>query len=102
VQGKFNVVANSVSRISESPPTELYMGIEEDEDSDLVALNVVVTVSRPMLSNSTVSDLLRAYKADKAIRKDFKNPEVERFEKSLELIYERENKPCFSLELSQI
>jgi hypothetical protein len=34
-----------------------------------------------------VSDLLRAYKADKAIRKDFENPEVGRFEKSLDGIF---------------
>jgi RNase H-like domain found in reverse transcriptase len=71
VQGKFNVVADALSRINESPSTALYMGIEEDEDSDVVALNVVGTVSRPMLSKSMVSDLLRAYKADKAISKDF-------------------------------
>jgi hypothetical protein len=34
-----------------------------------------------MLSTSMVSDLLRAYKADKAICNDFDNPEVGRFEK---------------------
>jgi hypothetical protein len=55
------------------------MGSEDDEDSDVVALNVVGTVSMPMLSKSMVSDLLRAYKADKAISKDFENPEVGRF-----------------------
>jgi hypothetical protein len=49
----------------------LYVGSEDDEDSDVVALHVVGTVSRPMLSKSMVSDLLRAYKADKAISKDF-------------------------------
>jgi hypothetical protein len=43
------------------------MGSEDDEDSDVVALNVVEKVSRPMLSKSMVSDLLGAYKADKAI-----------------------------------
>jgi hypothetical protein len=60
------------------------MRSEDDEDSDVVALNVVGTVIRPMLSNSMLSDLLRAYKADKAIIKDFENPEEERFEKSLD------------------
>jgi hypothetical protein len=44
-------------------------GSEEEEDSIVVALNVVVTVSRPMLSKSIVTDALRAYKADKEIRK---------------------------------
>jgi hypothetical protein len=34
---------------------------------------MVGTVSRPMLRKSMVSDLLRAYKADKAISKDFEN-----------------------------
>ena len=88
VQGIFNVVADALSRINESPSTELYMGSEDDEDSEVVALNMVGTVSRPMLSKSMVSDLLRAYKADKETRKDFENPEVGRFEKSLDgLLY---------------
>jgi hypothetical protein len=52
------------------------VGSKEYEDSDVVALNVMGTVSRPMLSKSMVSDLLRAYKADKAISKDFKNSEL--------------------------
>jgi hypothetical protein len=91
-QGKFNVVAGSLSRINESPSTALYMGSEDDEDSDVVALNVVGTVSRPMLSKSMVSDLLRADMADKAISKDFENPEVGRFEKSLDgIMYAVEN-----------
>ena len=39
-----------------------------------------------------VSDLLKAYKADKETRKDFENPEVGRFEKSLDgLLYEVDN-----------
>jgi hypothetical protein len=71
VQFKFNVVADALSRINESPSTALYMGSEADEDSDVVALNVVGTVSRPILSKSMVSDLLMAYKADKYISKDF-------------------------------
>jgi RNase H-like domain found in reverse transcriptase len=71
VQGKFNVVADALSRINESPSTALYMGSEDDEDSDVVELNVVGTVSRPMLSKSLVSYLLREYKVDKAISKDF-------------------------------
>jgi hypothetical protein len=40
-----------------------------------------------MLNKSMVSDLLRTYKADKAIRKYFENPEVGRFEKSLDVIF---------------
>jgi Integrase zinc binding domain/Chromo (CHRromatin Organisation MOdifier) domain len=53
---------------------------------------VVGMVSRPMLSKSMVSDFLRAYKADKAISKDFENPEVGRFEKSLDgILYAVEN-----------
>jgi hypothetical protein len=92
VQGKFNFVADALSRINESPSTALYMGSEDDEDSDVVALNAVGTVSGPMLSKSMVSDLLRAYKADKDISKGFKNSEVGRFEKSLDgILYAVEN-----------
>jgi hypothetical protein len=92
VQGKFNVVADALSRINESPSTALYVGSEDDKDSYVVAMNVVGTVSRPMLSNSMVSDLLRAYMADKAISKDFENPEEGRFEKSLDgILYAVEN-----------
>jgi hypothetical protein len=92
VQVKFNVVADALSRINVSTSTALYMGIEDDEYSAVVALNVVGTVSRPMLSNSMVSDLLRAYMADKAISKDFENPEEGRFEKALDgILYEVEN-----------
>jgi hypothetical protein len=87
VQGKFNAVADALSRINESPSTALYVGSEDDEDSDVLALNVMGTVSRSMLIKSMVSDLLRAYKADKAISKDFENPEVGRFEKSLDGIF---------------
>jgi DNA polymerase elongation subunit (family B) len=32
VQGKFNVVADALSRINESPSTALYVGSEDDED----------------------------------------------------------------------
>ena len=74
VQGKFNVVADALSRISESPSSELYAGEDEEEFSEAVAVNVVGTVSRPMLSKSMVSELLRAYKADRNTRKDFENP----------------------------
>jgi hypothetical protein len=87
VQGKFNAVADALSRINESPSTALYVGSEDDEDSDVLALNVMGTVSRSMLIKSMVSDLLRAYKADKAISKDFENTEVGRFEKSLDGIF---------------
>jgi hypothetical protein len=44
--------------INDSPSTDLYTESEENEDSDVVALNVVGTVSRPLLSNYMVSDLL--------------------------------------------
>jgi Integrase zinc binding domain len=68
------------------------VGSEDDEDSDVVALNVVGTVSRPMLSKSMMSDLLRAYNSDNAISKYFENPEVGRFEKSLDgILYAVEN-----------
>jgi hypothetical protein len=67
VQGKFNVVADELSRIKDSPSTKLYMWSEENEDSDEVDFNVVGTVSRPMLSKSMVSYLMMACKADKAI-----------------------------------
>jgi hypothetical protein len=83
VHGKFNAVADALSRVNESLSTELYIRSEEDEDSDGVALNVVGTVSRPMLSKFMVSDLLRTYKEDNEVRKEFKNPEERRFEKSL-------------------
>jgi hypothetical protein len=83
-KGKFNVVADALSRNNESPSTALYIGIEEDEDSDVVALNVVGTINRPMLSKSMLSDLVRAYNADKAISKDFESPDVGRFEKTLD------------------
>jgi hypothetical protein len=97
VQGKFNVVAGALFRINASPSTALYMGSEDDEDSDVAALNVVGTVSRPMVSKSMVSDFLRADKADTAISKDFKNPEEGRFEKSLDgILYAVEmEKRCY-------
>jgi hypothetical protein len=92
VQGKLNAVADALSRINESPSTALYVGSEDDETSGVVALNLVGTVSRPMLSKSMVSDFLKAYMADMAISKDFENPEVGRFEKSLDgILYAVEN-----------
>jgi RNase H-like domain found in reverse transcriptase/Integrase zinc binding domain len=84
VQGKFNVVADALSRISESPSSELYTVEDEEEISEAMAMNVVGIVSRTMLSKSMVSELLRAYKADKNTRKDFENPEDVRFEKSVD------------------
>jgi hypothetical protein len=57
VQGNFNVVPDALSRINESPSTELSTGSEEDEDSDVVVLNVVGTVCRSMLRESMASDL---------------------------------------------
>jgi Integrase zinc binding domain len=55
-------------------------------------MNVVGTVSRPILSKSMVSDLLKAYKADEAISKDFENPEEGRLENSLGgILYAVEN-----------
>jgi hypothetical protein len=47
VQGKFNVVAYALSRINESPLSELYIGEDEEEAAEAVALSVVGTVSRP-------------------------------------------------------
>jgi RNase H-like domain found in reverse transcriptase len=89
VQGKFNAVADALSKINESPSRALYVGSEYDEDSEVVALNVMGTVSRPMLSKSMVLDFITAYMADKAISKDFENPEVGWFEKSLDGIFMR-------------
>jgi hypothetical protein len=43
------------------------------------------TINRPIISKSMMSDLPRACKADREIRKS-KNPEVGRFEKSLDVI----------------
>jgi RNase H-like domain found in reverse transcriptase len=96
VQGKFNVVADALSRISESPSSELYTGEDEEEISEAVAVNVVGAVSRPMLNKSMVSELLRAYKADINTRKYFENPEDGRFEKSVDgLLYAVDNADCF-------
>jgi hypothetical protein len=93
VQGKFNVVvADAMSRIYESPSSELYTGEKEEEAAEVVALNVVGTVSRPMLTKYMLSEVLRAYKADKNTRKDFENPEDGRFEKSANgLLYAVDN-----------
>jgi RNase H-like domain found in reverse transcriptase len=41
VQGKFNVVADALSRISESPSSELYTGEDEEDISEAVEVNVV-------------------------------------------------------------
>jgi hypothetical protein len=81
VQVKFNVVADALSRINESPSSELYSGEDEEEAAGAVALNVVGTVSRSMITKSMFSEVLRAYKAEKNTRKDFENPEEGRFEK---------------------
>jgi hypothetical protein len=71
VQGKFNVVADALSRIHESLLSELYTGEDYEEVAEAVAVNVVGTISRPMLTKSMLSELLRAYKAEKSTRKDF-------------------------------
>jgi Integrase zinc binding domain len=52
-----------------------------------VAVNVVGTVTRPMLSKSMVAESLKAYKADKSTRKDLENPVDGRFEKLVEGLY---------------
>jgi hypothetical protein len=59
VPGKFNVVADALSRINESPSSELYAGEYEEEAAEAVALNAVGTVSRPMLTTSMLSEVLR-------------------------------------------
>jgi hypothetical protein len=92
VQGKFNVVADALSRINTSPSSELYTGEDEEKAALAVALNVVGSVSRPMLTKAMLSEVLRAYKADKNTRKDLENPEEGRFEKSADgLLYAVEN-----------
>jgi hypothetical protein len=88
VKGKFNLDADALSRIEESPFSELYTGEDEEEAAEPVALNVVGTVSRPMLTKPMLSKVLRAYKANKNTRKNFENPEDGRFEKSIDgLLY---------------
>jgi hypothetical protein len=57
----------------DSPSSELYTGGDEEEHSVVVAVNVVGTVSGPLLSKTMVSELLRAYKADNNNRKDFES-----------------------------
>jgi hypothetical protein len=69
VLGKINFFADELSRINQSPSTEIYTGSEEDEESDVLALNVVA-VGMTMVSKSMVSALLRAYKADKAFERN--------------------------------
>jgi RNase H-like domain found in reverse transcriptase len=92
VKGKFNVVADALSRTNTSPSSELYTGEDDEEAAEAMALNVVGTVSRPMLTNSMLSEVLRAYKADRNTRKYFKNPEDGRFEKSSDgLLYAVDN-----------
>jgi hypothetical protein len=60
-----------MSRVNESPSSELFTVEDEKEVSEAVAVNVVGTVSRPMLSTYMVLELLRGYKAEKNTRKDF-------------------------------
>jgi RNase H-like domain found in reverse transcriptase len=92
VQGKFNVVADALSRINTLPSSGLYTGEDEEEAAEAAALNVVGTVSRPMLTKSMLSEVLMAQKADKNTRKDFENPEDGRFEKSADgLLYAMNN-----------
>jgi hypothetical protein len=91
-QGKFNVVADALSRINTSPSSELYTGEDEEETTETVAVNVVGSVSRPMLTKSMLSEVLMAYKADKDTRNDFENPEDGRFGKSADgLLYAVDN-----------
>jgi hypothetical protein len=92
-QGKFNIVADALSRINTSPSSELYTGEDEEEAAVAVAVNVVGIVSRPMLSEYILSEVLRAYKADKNTRKDFENPKEGRFERSADgLLYAVDNR----------
>jgi Integrase zinc binding domain len=72
--------------------SELYTGGDEEEAAEEVAVNVVGAISRPMLTKSMFSEVLRAYKADKNTRKDFENPEDAKFEKSVDgLLYAVDN-----------
>jgi hypothetical protein len=88
VQGKFNVVADALSRINELPSSELFTGGAKKEDSVAAVVKVVGTVSRSILSSSMASKLQRTHKADTNIRKDLENPEDGRFESSVDgLLY---------------
>jgi hypothetical protein len=64
VQSKFKVVADALSKINESPSSELYTREDEEEAAEAVAMNLVGTFSRPMLTKSMLGEFLRAYKAD--------------------------------------
>jgi hypothetical protein len=66
------------------PSSELYTGEDEEEAAEAVAVNLVGTVSRPMLTKSMLAELRRAYNADKNTRKDFGNPEHGKFEKAVD------------------
>jgi hypothetical protein len=92
VQGKFNVVADAISRINKSPSSKLYGGEDEEKAAEAVAVNLVGTVSRPTLTKSMLSELWRADKEDKNTRKDFENPGDGNFEKSVDgLLYAVDN-----------
>jgi hypothetical protein len=64
VQGKYNVVADALSRMSNSATPELYTGEDEDGETKVVSVNVMGTVSRPMLTRTMVRDLVREYESE--------------------------------------
>jgi hypothetical protein len=61
VQGKCNVVADALSRMADAPVSVLYTGEDEESEESLVAVNVLGTVSRPMLTRNMMKDLRQAY-----------------------------------------
>jgi hypothetical protein len=59
---------------------DLLIVVWRHEAAEAVAVNVVETVSRPMITKSMLSEMVMTYTADKNTRKDFENPEDGRFE----------------------
>jgi Integrase zinc binding domain/RNase H-like domain found in reverse transcriptase len=89
VQGKYNVVADALSRVAEIPTTLLYTGEEEEDGRDKVAVNVLGTVSRPMLTRAMIQELTIAYQNDEHTKESFNDPKDGVVEKTDDgLLYE--------------
>jgi RNase H-like domain found in reverse transcriptase len=64
VRGKYNAVADALSRMADAPSPVLYAGEDEEDDSRVVSVNVLGTVRRPMLTRNMMKDLKQAYEED--------------------------------------
>jgi hypothetical protein len=92
VQGKYNVVADALSRMADAPVSVLYTGEDEEDEARLVAVNVLGTVSRPMLTRNMMKDLKQAYEEDTSTLKEFREPSEGITEKTEDgLLYVLEN-----------